>query len=153
MNFLSSVLNKVTESLSSSANHTVVALTRSSLAQLVVPLISPHNSYFASYHVPIIVRAQVVAGDGVLKLYQTGQGKDVKFLLVLSPPGSASKNLRIFIMDKEEEATRLYTIYYSNLLPIASVCANVVSSIPKLQVKKSSHFSLSAGVILTVFIC
>ncbi|KAF6030015.1 PLA2G6 [Bugula neritina] len=112
MNFISSLVTKVSETLSSSANYSVTDIPRSSLLQY-----------------------EPIASDDACnsKLCKTGHGKDARYIYVLTVPGSVPKYFRLFQLANETEALSLYTLFSSRVVPLVSVSKSISSSTSKIQ--------------------
>lgn len=88
---------------------------------------------------------EIVAGEGCLKLHRYGEeNEEARFALVLTTSATTPKHYRLFLIEDRDEATRLYTVFNSHLLPLLDIL-NLTSNISKLQVSyhryQSQHHS------------
>ncbi|XP_067929343.1 85/88 kDa calcium-independent phospholipase A2-like [Watersipora subatra] len=111
MNFVNSVVNKVAAAINPPSNFSVAEVNQSSLTQ-----------YETLYY----------SDDATL--YKVLAGSNFKYMLVLLLRGGVTvKYYRLFTVSDEDEAHQLFSLYSTRVVPIATVCQALSSSVSKLQ--------------------
>lgn len=94
----------------------------------------------------------LTAVDNSAKFYKAAIGRDVAYTLILTVHGAVPKYLRLFLLSDVNEATDLFNLYSTRVIPIAVASKHISSSTSKMQVCIGLTSPLKLGLELTRYI-